>query len=72
MRLKEIRFPPFWLLVLLATMSACHSPTPGASEAGQSAGDGHVVYLQPGHFVEECADPGNILNQLILNAINWQ
>lgn len=36
------------------------------------AGDGHVVYLQPGHFVEEFTDPDNILNQLILNAITWQ
>ena len=36
------------------------------------AGDGHVVYIQPGHFVEEFTDPDNILNQLILNAITWQ
>jgi hypothetical protein len=35
------------------------------------AGEGHVVYIQPGHFVEEFADPDNILNQLILNAITW-
>jgi len=38
----------------------------------KAAGDGHVVYLQPGHFVEEFTDPDNILNQLILNAITWQ
>jgi hypothetical protein len=37
----------------------------------KAAGDGHVVYIQPGHFVEEFTDPGNILNQLILNAITW-
>jgi hypothetical protein len=36
------------------------------------AGEGHVVYIQPGHFVEEFTDPDNILNQLILNAIAWQ
>jgi hypothetical protein len=35
------------------------------------AGDGHIVYIQPGHFVEEFTDPDNILNQLILNAIIW-
>ena len=34
-------------------------------------GEGHVVYLQPGHFVEEFTDPQGILNQLILNAITW-
>lgn len=34
-------------------------------------GEGHVVYLQPGHFVEEFTDPEGILNQLILNAITW-
>lgn len=38
----------------------------------KATGDGHVVYIQPGHFVEEFKDPGNMLNQLILNAINWQ
>jgi hypothetical protein len=36
------------------------------------AGDGHIVYIQPGHFVEEFTDPDNILNQLILNAITWK
>lgn len=36
------------------------------------AGDGYVVYIQPGHFVEEFTDPDNILNQLILNAITWR
>lgn len=36
------------------------------------AGEGHVVYLQPGHFVAEFSDPDSILNQLILNAITWQ
>jgi hypothetical protein len=35
------------------------------------AGEGHIVYIQPGHFVEEFTDPDNILNQLILNAIIW-
>jgi len=35
------------------------------------AGEGHIVYIQPGHFVEEFTDPDNILNQLILNAITW-
>lgn len=35
-------------------------------------GEGHVVYLQPGHFVEEFTDPGGFLNQLILNAITWR
>ena len=35
------------------------------------AGEGHVIYIQPGHFVEEFTDPDNILNQLILNAITW-
>lgn len=35
------------------------------------AGEGHIVYIQPGHFVEEFTDTGNILNQLILNAITW-
>jgi hypothetical protein len=35
------------------------------------AGDGHIVYVQPGHFVEEFTDPDNILNRLILNAITW-
>jgi hypothetical protein len=35
------------------------------------ADEGHVVYLQPGHFVEEFTDTGNILNQLILNAVTW-
>jgi hypothetical protein len=38
----------------------------------KSAGKGEVVYIQPGHFVEEFADPDNILNQLILNAVNWR
>lgn len=38
----------------------------------KSAGRGEVVYLQPGHFVEEFTDPDGILNQLILNAIDWQ
>jgi hypothetical protein len=34
-------------------------------------GAGHVVYLQPGHFVEEFTDPESVLNRLILNAITW-
>lgn len=149
MRLKEIRSAPFWLLVFLATLSACHSPTRGASQAGALAAEPvgklknryyfdflglnmddierarqpsqpgthymwrepvektvvnlapdhyitshdivwpdrvtfrasdvpgaraqqYVVYIQPGHFVEEFVDSDNILNQLILNAINWQ
>jgi hypothetical protein len=37
----------------------------------KSAGKGHIVYLQPGHFVEEFSDPDGILNQLILNAVSW-
>jgi hypothetical protein len=34
-------------------------------------GAGHVVYLQPGHFVEEFTDPESVLNRLVLNAITW-
>lgn len=39
MRLNVIRFAPFWLLALLVTLSACHSPTPGASDAGTPASE---------------------------------
>jgi hypothetical protein len=35
-------------------------------------GERRVVYLQPGHFVEEFTDPGGFLNQLIDNAITWR
>jgi hypothetical protein len=37
----------------------------------KAAGEGHVIYIQPGLFVEELTDPDNILNRLILNAITW-
>ena len=36
------------------------------------AGQGHIVYIQPGHFVAEFSNPESVLNRLILNAINWQ
>ena len=69
MRCRKTRSRTCIALVIagaLALASACHPPTPAASEPGE------VVYIQPGHFVEEFADPDNILNQLILNAVNWR
>jgi type 1 glutamine amidotransferase len=34
------------------------------------AGNGWIVYLQPGHFTQEFEQPA--VAQMILNAITWQ